>query len=258
MEQRLKDRVAIITGAGRGIGRAYALGYADEGAKVVIAETIFENAQKVVQEIENNGGEALAIHTDISDEAGTQEMARKTVERFGKIDILINNAAIYYGIGLRPWDSLSVEEWDRIFEVNVKGTWLCCKAVVPHMQTQGKGKIINISSGTVAGPPGAHLVFHYVCTKGAIMTMTKLLARALGDWSINVNSIAPGLTETEAVLEMPFQPPGGTLARVNPSKCFKRTEMPEDLVGAAVFLGSDDSDFITGQFLVVDGGMWLR
>lgn len=256
MAQRLKDKVAIITGAGRGIGRAYALRFADEGAKVVIPDINLENAQKVVNEIEAKGRQALAIRTDVSDEASTQEMAKKTVERFGKIDILINNAAIYYGIGLKPWNLWSVEEWDRIFAVNVKGTWLCCKAVAPYMQAQGKGKIINIMSATVGGAPGTEFSLHYSCTKGAITPMTRLLARALGDSNINVNTLCPGLTASEASLEMPNQPPG-LFEMLAKTRCFKRSEQPEDLVGAALFLSSDDSDFITGQTLVVDGGAWM-
>ncbi len=257
MTQRLKDKVAIITGAGRGLGRAYALRFAGEGAKVAIPDIIFENAQKVVKEIEAKGGQALALHTDVSDETSTQEMARKTVERFGKIDVLVNNAAIYYGSGGRPWDSLSVEEWDRMFAVNVKGTWLCCKAIVPHMQNQGKGKVINIMSTTVGGSPGCEFLFHYASSKGAMVPMTRLLARALGDWNINVNCLCPGLTATEASLEMPGQPPEGVFSIVDKKRCIKRSEQPEDVVGAAVFLASDDSDFISGQILVVDGGEWM-
>ncbi len=259
MEQILKDRVAIITGAGRGIGQAYAVSFADEGAKVVIPEIIFENAQKVVKDIEKRGGEALAIHTDVSDEASTRDMAEKAIERFGKIDILVNNAAQYYGVRRIPWEERTVEEWDRIFEVNVKGTWLCCKAVALHMKAQHKGKIINIGSGTASGPPGAVLNMHYACTKGAVMTLTRVLARALGEFNINVNCIAPGRTETEAEISGRDQPLAkDSFARVIAGRCIKRMETPDDLVGACLFLASDLSDFVTGQILPVDGGSWLR
>ncbi|MFC1967945.1 SDR family NAD(P)-dependent oxidoreductase [Chloroflexota bacterium] len=260
MAQLLEDKVAIITGGGRGIGRAYALRFVEEGAKVVIPEIILENAQKVAQEIEAKGGEALAIQTDVSDEAGTQEMAKKTVERFGKIDILVNNAALYYGLRRIPWEERTVEEWDRIFEVNVKGTWLCCKAVAPYMKEQRQGKIINIGSGTASGPPGeTSLLMHYACTKGALMTLTRILARAMGEFDINVNCIAPGLTDTEATMAGRDPSRGKDVFKpLIMARCIKRMENPEDLVGTCVFLASDLSDFITGQTLPVDGGAWLR
>lgn len=251
---KLKDKVAIITGAGRGIGRAYALRLADEGAKVVIPEIVFEKAQKVVQEIEANGGEGLAFRTDVSDETSTVEMAKKTIEHFGEIDILINNAAIYYGVGFKPWDSWTTEEWDRMFAVNVLGSWLCIKAVAPYMIAQGKGKIINIASGTV--DMGFPQILPYTCSKGAIIALTKALARALGRYGINVNCISPGYTLSEASLEMPGKVAGHEKAIL--SRCFRRQEYPEDLVGTAVFLASEDSAFITGQTISVDGGEIMR
>jgi len=251
---KLKDKVAIITGAGRGIGRAYALRFAEEGAKVVIPEIILENAQKVVQEIKAKGGEGLAFLTDVSDETSTIEMAKKTIEHFGKIDILINNAAIYYGVGFKRWDSWSIEEWDRIFAVNVRGSWLCIKAVAPHMIAQGKGKIINISSGTV--DIGFPHILPYTCSKGAIIALTKAMAKALGRYGINVNCISPGYTLSEASLEMPGKVAGEDQAVL--SRCFRRQEYPEDLVGTAVFLASEDSAFITGQTIAVDGGEVMR
>jgi 3-oxoacyl-[acyl-carrier protein] reductase len=198
MSPLLKDKVAIITGGGRGIGRAFALRFAEEGAKVVIAEILLENAQKVAQEIEAKGGDVMALHTDVADEESTQEMAKKAVEHFGRIDILINNAAIYFGLQRKTWHTLTLEEWDRMFAVNVRGVWLCCKAVFPYMQQQGKGKIVDIASGTAGGPAGATQRFHYATSKGAVITMTRLLARALGEHNICVNCIAPGLTITEA------------------------------------------------------------
>jgi 3-oxoacyl-[acyl-carrier protein] reductase len=252
---KLKDKVAIITGGGRGIGRAYSLRFADEGAKVVVADIILENAQKVADEIKAKGGEAQALHTDISSETSTTELAKKTIERFGKIDILMNNAAIYYGVGMHRWDSWAPEEWDRMFAVNVKGDWLCIKAVAPHMITQGKGKIINIASSTAdSGFPG---LLPYTCSKGAVITMTKVMARALGRNNINVNCISPGYTMSEASIEMPGKTPTGDEMTIQP-RCFRREEQPDDLVGTAVFLASEDSDFITGQTICVDGGDVMR
>ena len=178
-------------------------------------------------------------------------MAEKTADRFGKIDILMNNAAIYYGVGMRPFDVITVEEWDREFAVNVKGIWLCIKAVAPYMKKQGKGKIINISSGTwLMGIP---MLLHYVTTKAAVVGLTRAISRELGEYGINVNAISPGFTMTEASIEMPGKPQGmGEMLATQTA--LGRSEQPEDLVGAAVFLASDDSDFITGQLINVDGG----
>ncbi len=252
---KLKDKVAIVTGGGRGIGRAYALRFADEGAKVVVAEIVAENAQKVADEIKAKGGEALAVHTDVSSEASTTEMAKKTIEQFEKIDILLNNAAIYYGIGVKRWDDWAPEDWDRMYAVNVKGGWLCSKAVVPQMITQGKGKIINIASGTA--DMGYAGLLPYTCSKGAVMAMTRAIARSLGRYNINVNCISPGYTMSEASVEMPGYSEKGTEMMVQ-AQALRRAEQPEDLVGTAVFLAGEDSDFITGQTISVDGGSVMR
>ncbi|MDY6972301.1 MAG: 3-oxoacyl-ACP reductase family protein [Thermodesulfobacteriota bacterium] len=248
---RLKERVAIVTGGGQGIGRAYAHGYCREGAAVAIADINLDKAQVVEKELTDMGGQALAIKVDVSSEKDAMMMAEKTVEKFGKIDILMNNAAIYYGVPMRPFEMIPVEEWDREFEVNVKGVWLCIKAVVPHMKKQGKGKIINVSSGTIL--MGIPMLLHYVATKGAVMALTRAISRELGQFNINVNTIAPGFTMSEASKDMPGKPPGmdEMLAQ---QTALGRNEAPEDLVGAAVFLASDDSDFITGQMINVDGG----
>ena len=248
---RLKEQVAIITGAGRGIGREFALRFADEGAKVVIAEIDSANAGKVAKEIEARGGQALALHTDVSDEASTEEMAQKTIKKFGRIDILINNAAIIYGIGAKPWNARRPEEWDKIFAVNVKGAWLCCKAVVPFMISQGGGKIINLTSATHFTAEGQ--IIHYTCSKGAVISLTRVLAKELGKHSIRVNCIAPGRTLSESSLDQTGVPPNIEEMVVR-TRCLKRSEQPEDLVGTAVFLASDDSAFITGQTILVDGG----
>ena len=249
----LKDKVIIVTGGGSGIGKQYALRVAKEGAKVVIAEIKEEEARKVGQEIEEMGGEALVIKTDVSDEKSTEEMAKKTADRFGRIDVLINNAAIYYGITMRPFDMWTVEEWDRLMAVNVKGCWLCAKAVFPYMKEQGKGKIINISSGTYfIGQP---MLLHYVTSKGAVVGFTRALARELGEYNITVNAVAPGFTMTEASLMIVDNAPAGMQEMVANMQAFKRPQQPEDLPGTIVFLSSDDSDFITGQTICVDGGL---
>ena len=250
---KLKDRVAIVTGAAQGIGRAYALRLAQEGAKVVMADIL--DAKGVQQEIEIKGGEALALQIDVSDEKSTTQMAQKTIERFEKIDILINNAAIFGTIVKKPFHEISPLEWDDVIGVNLKGTFLCCKAVYPHMKEQRKGKIINVSSTTFF--EGIPFFLHYVTSKGGIIGFTRALAREVGDDGICVNAVAPGLTLSEAVFEDPKYSTE-YLKRASSGRCFKRDEQPENLTGTIVFLASDDSDFITGQTIVVDGGATLH
>ncbi len=247
----LKDKVAIITGGGRGLGRAFALKFAEEGAKLVLPDINVEQAQAVAKEIKAKGGKAVAMHTDISDEKATKAMAEKAMSEYGRVDILLNNAAIWYGIDITPWDAWTVEQWDRIFAVNVRGTWLCCKAVVPFMIKQGKGKIINIASN-VAKVPAAQLFLPYSVSKGAVYTLTHALARALGPSGINVNAIAPGYTATEASLAQKDSEKIFGIATSEQS-IHKRLQ-PTDMVGAAVFLASDASDMVSGQVIYVDGG----
>jgi len=251
----LIDKVAIVTGAGQGIGKAFALGFAREGAKVVVADINAENAERVAAKIQKDKGTALAVHVDVSSQSGAMAMAQKTIDAFGKIDILVNNAAIFSGLKLKPFNAWTVEEWDRIFAVNVKGTWLCANAVVPHMAKQGKGKIVNVSSVTFQ--LGFTHFLPYVATKGAIVAITRSLARELGDQGINVNGIAPGLTMSEATKKLTSENKGMAEAVVS-SQSIKRVEEPEDLVGAAVFLSSEKADFITGQTLLVDGGLVMQ
>jgi NAD(P)-dependent dehydrogenase (short-subunit alcohol dehydrogenase family) len=251
MSPVLEGKVAIITGASRGIGRALALRFAEEGAKLMLTTTNPERAAGVVEEIKAKGGEAVAMKADISDENDTKKIAEKVMQQYGKVDILINNAGIWYGVEAKPWDAWTVEDWDRMFAVNVKGTWLCCKAIAPLMVKQSRGKIINISSHVIR-VPDAQFFLAYALSKAAIYTMTQCLARALGPSGINVNAIGPGYTATEASLgqsgsEQIFQ-------NVIAAQSLKRREEPEDVAGAAVFLASKDSDFISGQFIIVDGG----
>ncbi len=248
---RLKDKVAIVTGGNQGIGKEYALRFAKEGAKVVIAARNLEKSEKVADELIDMGCEAMAIKVDVSKSDDTAMMAEKTVERFKRIDILLNNAAIYSGLTMKPWDRITEEEWDRVFSVNVKGQWLTVKAVAPQMKKQGNGKIINTSSSTVL--LGIPLLLAYATSKSAIIGMTRCLSAELGAFGIRVNTICPGLTMTEASTEMLGQPPG--LAEFVAEMCaLGRNQQPEDLVGTAVFLASDDSDYVTGQLINVDGG----
>ena len=251
MSLALEDRVAIITGAGRGLGRAFALRFAEEGAKLLLPDISLERAEGTAKEIRAKGGEAIAMETDISDENATKKMAEKVMQQYGKVDILLNNAAIWYGLNMTPWDAWTVDEWNRIFSVNVKGTWLCCKAIAPLMIKASRGKIINVASN-VAKVPAAQLFLPYSCSKGAVYTLTHALARALGPSGINVNAIAPGYTASEA-----------SLAQTDSEKIFEiatseqsiqKRLQPADLVGTAVFLASADSDLISGQVFYIDGG----
>lgn len=251
MSSVLEGKVAIITGAGRGLGRAFALSYAENGAKLLLPDISLERAEGAAKEIRAKGGEAVAMETDISDEKATQKMAEKVVQHYGRVDILVNNAAIWYGINSTPWDSWTVEEWDRIFTVNVRGTWLCCKAIAPIMIKQSKGKIINIASN-VAKVPAARLFLPYSCSKGAVYTLTQALARDLGPSGINVNAIAPGYTASEASLAQKDSEKIFEIATSEQS--IQKRLQPADLVGAAVFLASADSDFISGQVIYIDGG----
>jgi 3-oxoacyl-[acyl-carrier protein] reductase len=247
---RLKGKVAIVTGGAKGIGKAYSLGLAKEGAKVCVVDIDFEAAQNTVDEIKRLGGEAFPIKVDISDEAETEHMAKACFERYGSIDILVNNAAYYIQTQRGPWNEISIEEWRRIMSVNVVGMWLCCKAVFPYMRKKGKGKIINISSETALESPVPGFI-HYVTSKGAVIAFTRALAKEVGDYGINVNTVTPGLVVTEATSKL--YPPE-TFQRARERRCIKRDEYPEDLVGAIIFLASDGSDFITGQIINVNGG----
>jgi NAD(P)-dependent dehydrogenase (short-subunit alcohol dehydrogenase family) len=247
---RLKDRVAIITGAARGIGQAYCLALAREGAKVVAADIL--SCEETVTKVKEAGGEALGIVTDVASEPSTQAMAAQTIRRFGRIDTLVNNAA-FFG-KLTPFEQISEAEWDRVMAVNVKGLWLCSKAVIPTMKQQGEGKIINISSATIW--MGMPLFLHYVASKGAVFAFTRALARELAGTGINVNTITPGYTMTEAALNIADPETVASFKRqLLDMQIIKRNEEPEDLAGTVIFLASDASDFITGQTFNVDGGL---
>jgi NAD(P)-dependent dehydrogenase (short-subunit alcohol dehydrogenase family) len=248
----LHSRIVIITGAARGLGRAFALAFAKAGALVTAADLDLAGAHETADLITAEGGQAIALAVDVSDENSTQRMAAQTAERWGRIDVLVNNAAIYGGLERKMFDAISPAEWDRVMAVNVKGPWLCARAVFPYMKAQKSGKIINVSSATFFS--GSAQWAHYVTSKGGVIGLTRALATELGDYGINVNAIAPGFTLTEASQALI---PNAERYGVDRG-AIKRAEQPDDLVGVAVFLASPASDFITGQTIVVDGGRQLH
>lgn len=248
---RLDGRAAIVTGGGHGIGAAYCRALAEEGARVAVADLDGQAAHVVADEIKASGGDALGIAADVSSEDDTLRMAAAVREQFGRIDVLVNNAAIFSTVPMSrvPIEEVPVDEWDRLMAVNLKGTFLCCRAVLKTMREQGAGSIINISSGTaLSGSPSR---IHYVTSKAGILGFTRTLAREVGGAGIRVNTVAPGSTLSEP------NPDEATVAfrkeRVS-ARALPRIQYPADLTGAVVFLASDESSFITGQTLVVDGG----
>ena len=248
---RLKDKVVIVTGGGVGIGKAYAMGVAKEGAKVVVADIQEAEAKKVATDIKQAGGEAMAVPVDVTSPEKTQAMADAALRQYGRIDVLVNNAGLYSALKKKPFMEIDPEEWDRVMAVNVKGLFLCVKAVYPAMKQQGKGKIINISSGTALS--GSPFFLHYVSSKAGVIGFTRALAREVGSDNICVNSIMPGLTISGSNQEGVMTPE--QLADRRKRRCFQRDQYPQDLVGTVIFLASDDSDFMTGQSISVDGGM---
>ncbi len=245
----VSGRVVIITGAGQGLGREYAIAFAKAGAIPVIAEVNGDNARRVAGEIEAAGGTCLAIQTDVGVPESVDAMVAKTLEAHGRIDVLINNAAIFATLPQRKFYDIPYDEWNRVIHVNITGSYLCARAVVPAMRTAGHGRIINISSGTV--PQGVPGFMHYVTSKAAIVGMTRVMARELGDDNIIVNAVMPGYTETE--VEHASMDEAGRQF-IQSIRILKRRETPDDLIGLVIFMASPASSFITGQSIACCGG----
>ena len=252
MIEGLQGKVVIVTGGAHGIGKAYCQGFTRSGSRVVVADIDAQEAEKVAQEL-GKASEAgsMAVSVDVSDEESTKQMAAKTLDRFGRIDVLVNNAAIFATIPMNRGgiETIALAEWDRLMAVNLKGVFLCCRAVLATMRAQKSGKIINIASGTALyGPPGR---IHYVASKAGVIGFSRTLAREVGDDNIQVNILAPGSTlsednPTEEIIKMRESNVG--------RRALKRVQVPQDLVGGVLFMASPLADFMTGQTLVVDGG----
>jgi NAD(P)-dependent dehydrogenase (short-subunit alcohol dehydrogenase family) len=248
---RLNGRVAIVTGGAKGIGRHYSQALAAEGARVMIAD--IADGKDIAGEIAaRSGANSVASATfDVSDEKAVKKLVAQTVERFGQIDVLVNNAALYAKLSPVKVTEIDTTLWDQVMAVNVRGAFLMVKHVAPHMKERRTGKIINIASGTAY--KGIPNMLHYVTSKGAIVSFTRALSRELGEFGIAVNTLAPGLILSDTGMENTAHH-DEMRAPVRNSRAFKRDGYPEDLLGALVFLASSDSDFVTGQTIAVDGG----
>jgi NAD(P)-dependent dehydrogenase (short-subunit alcohol dehydrogenase family) len=249
---RLSGRMAIVTGGAKGIGRHYSRALAAEGARVMIAD--IADGTGLAEEIaaEHGANSVTSAVADVSDETSVKALVAATIERFGKIDVLVNNAALYAPLQETKCTEIDAELWDKVMAVNLRGPFLMVKHVAPHMIAQGYGKIINIGSGTAFR--GIPWMLHYVTSKGGITGFTRALARELGEHGIRVNTLAPGFTLSDSVVS---ENPGHVKTardRALQSRALRRDEHPQDLLGALIFLSSADSDFVTGQTLAVDGG----
>jgi NAD(P)-dependent dehydrogenase (short-subunit alcohol dehydrogenase family) len=245
---RLDGKVAVITGGAAGIGFAYAKRFLAEGARVVMADI---NDPRPAADKLAAAERTLGVTTDVSDSASVRAMVEAALSRFGRIDVLVNNAAIFATLKPQRFDEIPEAEWDRVMAVNVKGVWNCARAVTPAMRAQGGGRIVNVASAIVA--KGTALLMHYVTSKGAVVAMTRALARELGPDRITVNAVAPGLILSDTVQANP-EVTGFQDAAVMQARSLKRDAFPDDVEGTVVFLASDDSAFMSGQTLIVDGG----
>ncbi|MGX5805487.1 SDR family NAD(P)-dependent oxidoreductase [Bradyrhizobium sp. Arg314] len=243
-------RVVVITGAGQGIGREYALQFAAAGAIPIIAELNEAKAHSVQAEIEQQGGKALAVVTDIADVGSVDAMVAEVLQAYGRLDVLVNNAGIFSALKMRPFDLIPLEEWETVLKVNITGCYLTARAVLPAMRAAQWGRIINITSGSV--PLGGKNYLHYVTSKSALIGMTNSMARELGAQGITVNAVQPGGTFTEVPRETITEE---GKARLIASQCIPREEVPMDLVGLVMFLSTHAAEFITGQTIAVDGGL---
>jgi NAD(P)-dependent dehydrogenase (short-subunit alcohol dehydrogenase family) len=249
----LKDKVAIVTGAAMGIGRAMAEGLASEGASIVIAD--IAKADAAAQEMQDKGFKAIGVKVDVSSQQDTEKMAAQTLKAFQRIDILVNNAGIYTSLIPGPFEKIAVEEWRRVMDVNVMGIFLCCRAVIGEMRKNKSGRIINLSSGTPF--KGIPYLLHYTTSKGAVVALTRALAKEVGADNILVNAIAPGFTLSDGVMASDVQLKHFREVSAK-ARTLVRDEYPQDLVGAVKFFAGPDSGFITGQTLVVDGGAYFH
>jgi NAD(P)-dependent dehydrogenase (short-subunit alcohol dehydrogenase family) len=241
----LNDKVAIVTGAAQGIGRAIAEGLAAAGARIVVAD--LHGAEEAAASFEGGVG----ITADVADEGDVQRLVDEVVERCGTVDILVNNAGLYASLEMRPFEQIPLEEWRKVMDVNVASMFLTCRAIVPVMRANGGGKIVNISSGTPFR--GVPFLLHYVTSKGAIVAFTRALAKELGGDSVLVNCVAPGFTMSAGVTAHPEVVEKLRDVSVS-ARTLQRDQVPDDVVGAVVFLCGPGSDFITGQSIVIDGG----
>jgi NAD(P)-dependent dehydrogenase (short-subunit alcohol dehydrogenase family) len=240
-------KVVIVTGAAGGLGRAFAQGFAIAGASLVVADIDIAGVDETAALITATGAQSLALKVDVTSKESTDALAQAALDAFGRIDVLINNAAIYATLTRKPFTEIDPAEWDRVMNVNVKGAWLCSASVYPKMSHPG-GRIVNIASATVYS--GSPLWMHYVASKAAVIGMTRVMAREVGGDGVTVNAIAPGFTLTEASLSLIEDAETYGVDR----GAIKRSSQPDDIVGTALFLASDNASYITGQTLVVDGG----
>jgi NAD(P)-dependent dehydrogenase (short-subunit alcohol dehydrogenase family) len=245
----LEGKVAVVTGAAQGIGNAIAGGLAAEGARVVVAD--LQRAEEAARSFD--GGVGLTV--DVSEEADVERMVREAVDRCGRVDILVNNAGLYASLAMRPFTEIPVQEWRQVMDVNVLSMFLTCRAVVPRMREQGGGRIVNISSGTPFR--GVPFLLHYVTSKGAIVALTRALAKELGGDEVLVNCVAPGFTMSQGVREHPEVVEALRDVSIS-ARTLQRDQQPEDVVGAVVFLCGPGAAFITGQTIVIDGGQYFH